>query len=929
MTSDLGNAGSGGALTATATVAINVNAVNDAPVNTVPGAQAVNEDTPLVFSSTNGNLISVSDVDAGSGNLQVTLSVGQGALSLSGMAGLVFTVGDGAADGTMTFTGSVSSINAALAGLSYTPTGNYNGADTLTMLTSDLGNTGSGGALTGTATVPISVNAVNDAPVNSRPPAQATNEDTALIFSSGNGNLITIADIDAGSGNLQVTVSVAHGSLNLSGVAGLFFTSGDGVADATMTFTGTLSNINAALAGLSYAPDANYHGADTLTLVTSDLGNTGLGGALSDTNAVAITVNAVNDSPTGVVQVSGVATQGQTLSASHTLADPDGLGAITYHWIRNGVDTGSTGSNYLLTEADVGMAISARATYTDGDGSTEAVTSATSAVVTNVNDLPAGSVTISGTATQGQILSAGNTLSDPDGLGTITYHWSRDGTDTGSTGSTYLLTEADVGAVMSVRAAYTDGHGTAEAVDSANTAAVGNVNDLPTGSVTISGTATQGQTLSASNNLADLDGLGAITYHWLRNGTDTGATGTNYVLSEADVGAAITARATYTDGHGTSEAVNSAATSAVGNVNDPVLGGVTIIGTPTQGQTLSASSNITDADGLGAITYHWLRGGTDTGATGTNYVLSEADVGSTMTVVATYTDGHGTNESLTSAATGPVANANVVPTLPSGEPQVIAGPPGTALPTKPPSVLPDFASDTQPSPSKPPTEPTKPTFKPGVQTPASDGLLDGASTVPGNGAAVGVGSDKSLAGRGGPGSLGARALSGANQAGGFVFRLDAAGLELGINPGNVLFNLLSGLNGSKPASDQSLNLTLSSAGVHGRGLAATGLQFADNTEDRQVKVEKMVVQTSGAALSIGAVWWAARMSGLLASLMISTPAWRSIDPLPVMGLGEGPAGEDDEDGDGDGLEDPSGMDARADRLFGGHQTTDRQLEGIG
>ena len=40
----------------------------------------------------------------------------------------------------------------------------------------------------------------------------------------------------------------------------------------------------------------------------------------------------------------------------------------------------------------------------------------------------------------------------------------------------------------------------------------------PTGTVTISGTAEVGQTLSASNNLADADGLGTITYQWYRDG---------------------------------------------------------------------------------------------------------------------------------------------------------------------------------------------------------------------------------------------------------------------------------------------------------------------------------------------------------------------------------------------------------------------------
>ena len=194
------------------------------------------------------------------------------------------------------------------------------------------------------------------------------------------------------------------------------------------------------------------------------------------------------------------------------------------------------------------------------------------AAVANVNDAPTGTVTISGTPTEDQTLTASNTLADADGLGTITYHWLRGGVDTGATGSTYLLGDADVGAQISVRANYTDGHGTAEAVTSAVTAAVANVNDAPTGSVTISGTPTEDQMLTASNTLADADGLGTITYHWLRGGVDTGATGSTYLLGDADVGAQISVRANYTDGHGTAEAVTSAVTAAVANVNDAPTG---------------------------------------------------------------------------------------------------------------------------------------------------------------------------------------------------------------------------------------------------------------------------------------------------------------------------------------------------------------------
>ena len=73
--------------------------------------------------------------------------------------------------------------------------------------------------------------------------------------------------------------------------------------------------------------------------------------------------------------------------------------------------------------------------------------------------------------------------------------------------------------------------------------------------MTISGTAQENQVLTASNTLADADGLGTISYQWQRDGVNVaGATGTTYTLGNADVGHTIDVVASYTDGHGTAEA---------------------------------------------------------------------------------------------------------------------------------------------------------------------------------------------------------------------------------------------------------------------------------------------------------------------------------------------------------------------------------------
>ena len=278
-------------------MAVAVNAVNDAPANTVPGAQSTNEDTPLVFSTANGNAISIADVDAGTSPVQVTLTAANGVLTLAGTTGLSFVSGDGTADASMSFSGTLTDINAALDGLGFAPDLNYNGAASVQITTDDLGNTGSGGPLSASDSVAVAVNAVNDAPANTVSGAQSTNEDTPLVFSTANGNAISVSDVDAGTSPVQVTLTATHGVLTLAGTTGLSFVSGDGTADASMSFTGELTDINAALDGLGFAPDLNYNGAASVQITTDDLGNTGSGGPLSASDSVAVTVISVNDPP--------------------------------------------------------------------------------------------------------------------------------------------------------------------------------------------------------------------------------------------------------------------------------------------------------------------------------------------------------------------------------------------------------------------------------------------------------------------------------------------------------------------------------------------------------------------------------------------------------------------------------------------------------
>jgi TusA-related sulfurtransferase len=374
----------------------------------------------------------------------------------------------------------------------------------------------------------------------------------------------------------------------------------------------------------------------------------------------------VNDSPTGSVAISGTPTQGQSLSATNSLADADGLGVVSYKWLAGGAEiAGATTSTLTLTQAQVGKVITVKASYTDAGNTPESVMSNATTEIVNVNDAPTGNVVVSGKSEQGQVLTASNTLGDADGLGTVSYKWLADGVEIlGATTSAYTLTQAQVGKVIYVKANYIDGGNTPESIASTQTVAVTNVNDSPTGSVAISGTPTQGQTLTATNTLADLDGLGVVSYKWLSGGAEiAGATTSSLTLTQAQVGKVVTVKANYTDAGNTLESVISNATSVIANVNDAPTGTVTIAGVSKQGQILTASNTLGDIDGLGTVSYKWYADDVEIpSATDSTLALTKAQTSKKITVKASYTDGGSTMESVTSNPTNLVEISNNLPT---------------------------------------------------------------------------------------------------------------------------------------------------------------------------------------------------------------------------------------------------------------------------
>jgi Ca2+-binding RTX toxin-like protein len=458
----------------TVTLSQAITAVNDAPVNTVGGTLTVAEDS----AATAVTGLSISDVDANPATdvFTVTLDVLHGSLNvLTGVPGGVGAgnvAGNGSA--TVTLTGTINQINATLAaagGLTYTPTGDYNGSDRVQIVTDDGGATGLDPGATGTATSEsdtdsktINVTAVNDPVTGAAPPTLGVNEDATNVAVTG----LSISDVDAAlnpSGVYDVTLSSTNGTMTLTTLAGLTFTVGDGTADATMTFHGTLAAINTALATASYTPTGNYNGSATITLgVTDTFGGivaTGTGAATSDSDVIAVTVSAVNDpigtsapptatidedavnaaitgmsisdidatlAPAGVYDVTLSATNGTltlTTLAGLTFSAGDGTGdaTMTFHGTLAAINTALATATYTPPANYNGPAqitLSATDTFggivATGSGAATNDSDVINVTVTAVNDTPVVSLAATGSSTEqvAGTVDATATISDLD-----------------------------------------------------------------------------------------------------------------------------------------------------------------------------------------------------------------------------------------------------------------------------------------------------------------------------------------------------------------------------------------------------------------------------------------------------------------------------------------------------------------------------------
>ncbi|MDO8811922.1 MAG: DUF4347 domain-containing protein, partial [Gallionella sp.] len=208
------------------------------------------------------------------------------------------------------------------------------------------------------------------------------------------GNYLENLNLATGSGNINATgntlVNVLTGNSGgntLTGAGGndtfVFAANGNGIDTITDFSAGdSITVTGAAFSGTITAGDGSSVMANQIQLVSSGgtttlyIGTDSTAGAdvqiqLTGTfaaNAFASYGNtiALNSTPTGSVTITGVATQGQTFTAANTLADADGLGAISYQWKANGANlSGATNSTYTLNEGEVGKTITVSASYTD------------------------------------------------------------------------------------------------------------------------------------------------------------------------------------------------------------------------------------------------------------------------------------------------------------------------------------------------------------------------------------------------------------------------------------------------------------------------------------------------------------------------------------------------------------------------------------
>jgi hypothetical protein len=203
-------------------------------------------------------------------------------------------------------------------------------------------------------------------------------------------------------------------------------------------------------------------------------------------------------------------------------------------------------------------------------------------------------------------------------------------------------------------------------------------NQPATGRIEISGETTEDQLLTATPNVSDLNGVGALSYQWYRNGKlIPGAVFASHLLTDDDVGATHSVTVSFEDGEGNSEQISSLRTmDQVLNVEDEAVGSVYVRGSVVEGEALTVdSSSLYDEDATYTYSLQWERrsrsfsvAGERIGTDSDTYSPTADDVGKYLAANAYYLTGSYRNKERVVVAesinTGQVVSADHAVVIP-------------------------------------------------------------------------------------------------------------------------------------------------------------------------------------------------------------------------------------------------------------------------
>jgi hypothetical protein len=203
---------------------------------------------------------------------------------------------------------------------------------------------------------------------------------SALPYTVTGGNTISVADSRAAGGTYGVSISISSGTLTLSGITGLSFSVGDGTADASMSFTGSLANINSALASSVIASASA--GAQTISITFSHAATLRTKATVISVTVGVVVANSV------LPAISGTLDYGNVLTCSTGTWTGTPAPTYTYQWQNAGSNiSGQTANTYTSVFGDVGDTITCEVTATNAFNSVMA--EATGVVILDPEATPA------------------------------------------------------------------------------------------------------------------------------------------------------------------------------------------------------------------------------------------------------------------------------------------------------------------------------------------------------------------------------------------------------------------------------------------------------------------------------------------------------------------------------------------------------------